>query len=391
MDSHYSLLRWARLQRCWTLEFVSQQVGVSLHTYRRWEQGAQTPRAASLASLCQVFSLSANELGFADERSRKYEPTLLSSPKAIATASTSLSSFSPSTELLESWDQEITLYWHDYMHGEQTKLEQCLPIYLHQLHRPALTPGSNQIVAARLTSQVYQLLALLLLQRGDFVEAQAHATQALVYSQLARDWNCYVAAQIHLATIFSSRKRIGSALNAYNDALRRINTCIDLISPLLHSRIFAGLAEIQATMGREQESLQFLKLALAVFPDQPQNDPCCSYIQCDRSLLLLYEGLVFLRLGQPHYAWDALTQIELQQPGPSPRLRAEILWQRAYVSIMLGNMVQSCVYLEAAAKAALEVNSDLLSDGVYTLYEHMLALWGQEPRVRSLARLFQQK
>jgi hypothetical protein len=25
------------------------------------------------------------------------------------------------------------------------------------------------------------------------------------------------------------------------------------------------------------------------------------------------------------------------------------------------------------------------------LYEHMLAMWGQEPRVRALARLFQEK
>ena len=52
-------------------------------------------------------------------------------------------------------------------------------------------------------------------------------------------------------------------------------------------------------------------------------------------------------------------------------------------------MTQCCIYLEAAARVALEISSDFVFGEVYAIYEHMLAVWGQEPRVRSLAKLFQ--
>jgi tetratricopeptide (TPR) repeat protein len=186
-----------------------------------------------------------------------------------------------------------------------------------------------------------------------------------------------------------ARKRVGSALSAYNDALKRVNVANGAISPILHSWTFAGLAEIQAMMGRDNDALQFLQLAFAVFPDKPHDDPCFSYAQCDRSMLILYEGLVFLRLGQPKLAWEAFAEVDVLKPPPPERTRAEFLKHRAYTSLILGNMIQSCIYLEAAARAAQEVNSDLAFSDVYTLYEHMLANWGQEPRVKSLARLFQ--
>lgn len=274
------------------------------------------------------------------------------------------------------------------MAGEQKDLEQQLPIYLASLSKSTLHPGPDQKKAAYLTTQVYQLTALLELQRGDVVSAQFNSTQALVYSQLAKDWNLYVASQIRLATIFAKRKRIGSALSAYNDALRRVNTGGLAISPILHSWIFAGLSEIQATMGREKEALQFLKLAFAVFPDKPEADPCFIYTQCDRSMLYLHEGLIFLRLGQPKLAWDAFAQVD--ELNVSNRKRAEFLKHKTYTAIMLGNMIQSSIYLEAATRATIEINDELAFSEIYTLYEHMLALWGQEPRVRDLARLFQQ-
>lgn len=273
--------------------------------------------------------------------------------------------------------------------GGQAELEQLLFTYLANLAKLTLYPGPDQKTAARLTAQVYQLIALLELQHGDFVAAQTNGVQAIIYSQLANDWNLYIATQIRLASIFMARKRIGSALSAYNDALRRINAHQDTVSPIVHSWIFAGLAEIQATMGREKEALQFLQLASVIFPKKPEEEACFSYTQCDRSMLFLYEGLVFLRLGQPKLAWDAFAQVDDLRPKPPERTRAEFLLQKAYTSFVLGNMVQSCIYLEAATKAAQAIHSDLSFSQAYTLYEHMLALWGQESRVRGLSRLFQ--
>jgi transcriptional regulator with XRE-family HTH domain len=389
-----TMLKTARLQKSWTPEFVSRQVGVSLSTYIRWEAGMQTPRHASLHALCTIFEMSPAELGFAELATPK-KPLLdgvtLRQKKASSDHLEDLPTAESGelAETLELWKMGISSCWQLYMIGGQAELERLLPAYLGNLARPTLYPGPDQKMAANLTAQVYQLTALLELQRGDFVAAQMNASQALVYSQIARDWNLYIASQIRLASIFCARKRIGSALSAYNDALRRVNNSTDEISPLLHSCIFAALAEIQATMGREKEALQFLQLAFAVFPAEPTYDPCFSYMRYERYMLYLYEGLVFLRLGQPKVAWDAFSRIDDLKPAPPERIRAEFLKHRAYTSMMLGNMVQSCIYLEAAAKAAQEIHSDLAFSEIYTLYEHMLALWGQEPRVRALALLFQ--
>ncbi len=387
MKKNNSMLHSARMKKSWTPEFVSEKVGVSRNTYIRWETGVQVPRPSSLHALCSVFGMSAAELGFADFSTNEVYKT--GNGGEVHSSDDQLICSTPA-EALALWSLGITSCWQLYMVGGQAELERLVPNYLASLNKPALYPGPDQSAAARLMAQAYQLHALLELQRGDFAAAQKDNTQALVYSQLAKDWNLYVAAQLRLAAIFSVRKRVGSALSSYNDALRHVTATSDNISPILHSWIFAGLSEIQASMGREKEALQFLQLAFAVFPDQPEGDPCFAYTRCDRSLLYLYEGLVFLRLGQPKVAWDAFAQIDDLRPAPPERIRAQFLQQKAYTSCLLGNIVQSCIYLEAAARAAQEIESDLAFSEVYALYEHMLSLWGQEARVRNLAQLFQE-
>ena len=137
------------------------------------------------------------------------------------------------------------------------------------------------------------------------------------------------------------------------------------------------------------QALQFLQVALTVFPEKPESDSCFSYARYDRTTLHYYEGLVFLRLGQPRLAWTAFSRIDEMKPPPPGRVRAEFLKQKAYTSLVLGNMIQTCIYLEAAVKATQEIDSDLAFSDAYSLYEHVLAVWGQEQRVRALARLFQ--
>ena len=390
MKKNNTMLQSARMKKRWTPEFVSKKVGVSLNTYIRWETGIQVPRPSSLNALCNVFEMSPTELGFADLSSEKKSSLDTAIGSQDEQSSDESLTYSSQSEALALWSSGITSCWQLYMVGSQTELERLVPTYLTNLIRPTLRPGPDQPVAARLTAQAYQLLTLLELQRGDFVAAQKSSTQALIYSQLSKDWNLYVASQLRLAAVFSARKRVGSALSSYNDALYRITATSDNISPILHSWIFAGLSEIQASMGREKEALQFLQLAFAVFPDEPENDPSFPYTRCDRSLLYLYEGLIFLRLGQPKIAWDAFSQVDDMKPAPPERIRTEFLHQKAYTSCLLGNIVQSCIYLEAAARAAQEIESDLAFSEVYALYTHMLSLWGQESRVKALAQLFQQ-
>ena len=431
------LLRSARLKLGWTPELVSERLGISLGTYNRWESGKQIPRPSSLRALCNIFRMSPVELGYGQYmRGGQYiqkrpatsyplqsmsqqdtlsagrfsppdymsdadavRPTTGSIAYEVINATSGWEEEYPDTadelnpqelsDALVTWSMGLTACWQWYMSGGQKELEQLVSTYIARLSKPALTPGSQQRTAASLISQVYQLAALLELQRADFVAAQNNGTQALIYAQLAKDWNLFVASQLRLAQVYSARKRIGSALNAYNDALRCVNSDTNNVSPLLHSWIFGGLAEIQAAMGREAEALQFLQLAHAVFPAQVAIDDYLSYIHCDRAMLYLYQGLVLLRLGQPRKAWNAFALVDELKPVPPERVRADFLRYRAYTSIMLGNMIQSCIYLEAAARAAQTIGSDLISGEIYGLYEHMLVFWGQEPRVRALAALFQ--
>jgi transcriptional regulator with XRE-family HTH domain len=392
MEKRESLLKLARLKRKWTPEFVSEQLGVKVNTYKRWEAGDARPRDPSLFALCKMFEMTPEELGLLDmtqvndfiAMKRELYPDPLE--EAIDEHQIEQNDLRPK---LRMWTTGIAGCWEMYMTGKQTELEIKVPDYLEKFNKPSLTPGPHQKLVANLTTQAYQLNALLELQRGDFIAAQANCTQALAYSQLAKDWNLYIASQLRLASIFSARKRLGPALAAYNDALRRINGELTDISPLLHSWLFAGLGEIQAAMGREKEALQFLQIALTVFPAKPEEDPCFSYVRCDLTTIYLYEGLVFLRLGQPRLAWAAFSRIDELKPPPSERVRAEFLKHKAYTSLVLGNMTQTCIYLEAAVKAAQEISSDLAFSEAYTLYEHVLAIWGQEVRVRGLAKLFQ--
>lgn len=392
MVEQNSMLRSARIKKSWTPEFVSQRVGVRRSTYIRWETGMQMPRLSSLNALCQVFEMSAAELGFArpatTNSASQDETTEEQTREEPTTAGETEDELADLSESLAHWSTGLASCWQWYMAGGQAELERLVPAYLTRLARPTLMPGPDQRMAASLTSQVYQLIAVLAMQRCDFSSAQSNGTQAVVYAQLAKDWNMYVAAQLRLATIFSARKHIGSALIAYNDALRLINEK-NTISPVLHSWIFAGLAEIQAMMGREVEALQFLKLAIAVFPTQLEPAAYLPYASCDRSMLYLYQGLVFLRLGQPKVAWEAFSQVDELRPPPPERIRADFLKYKAYTSLVLGNMIQSCIYLEAAARAALAIDSELIFGDIYDIYEHILALWGQEPRVKALAMLFQ--
>src|SRR5262249_55868135 len=80
MRKDNSLLRSARIDRQWTADFVSEQVGVTRSTYIRWETGLQLPRHTSLKALCKIFSLSPEQLGF------KKSPALSSSQQRVGQA-----------------------------------------------------------------------------------------------------------------------------------------------------------------------------------------------------------------------------------------------------------------------------------------------------------------
>jgi DNA-binding XRE family transcriptional regulator len=57
-------LQDARRRRQWTIAQASEKIGVDIRTYSRWEQGERRPNLSSLKRLCEVFKISAQDLGF---------------------------------------------------------------------------------------------------------------------------------------------------------------------------------------------------------------------------------------------------------------------------------------------------------------------------------------
>ncbi len=60
-------LSQARHKRFWTLEEAAERLGVDVNTLHKWEHGKATPRAYNLQRLCDVYGMSAQELGLEDD------------------------------------------------------------------------------------------------------------------------------------------------------------------------------------------------------------------------------------------------------------------------------------------------------------------------------------
>src|SRR5690349_186105 len=60
-------LRQHRIRRNWRQQDVADQIQTSLVTVQRWERGTHQPSLYYLAKLCELFGLSAQELGLGEE------------------------------------------------------------------------------------------------------------------------------------------------------------------------------------------------------------------------------------------------------------------------------------------------------------------------------------
>lgn len=63
----------ARLKKHWSQEEAAEVIGIDHNTLYRWEAGKSTPRGYNLRQLCEVYGLSAAELGFEQNRPVKNE------------------------------------------------------------------------------------------------------------------------------------------------------------------------------------------------------------------------------------------------------------------------------------------------------------------------------
>lgn len=63
-----TLLMAARLKKHWSREEAAEAIGIDHNTLYRWEAGKATPRGYNLRKLCDVYGMTAAELGFGEDK-----------------------------------------------------------------------------------------------------------------------------------------------------------------------------------------------------------------------------------------------------------------------------------------------------------------------------------
>jgi hypothetical protein len=143
-------------------------------------------------------------------------------------------------------------------------------------------------------------------------------------------------------------------------------------------------------MGFEQEAKRAQGLALDTFPDIPEDDNQYEYTHFNRFTLTNFQGLMFLQLGQPQDAWRVFSEVEKVTPQGLVPQRVELLSRQAATSLGLGDLEQTCAYLETATTSALALGSDLRYSENCETYLDAQAKRPHEKRLKPLAELFQQ-
>jgi tetratricopeptide (TPR) repeat protein len=292
----------------------------------------------------------------------------------------------PSEEVLPSYVTAIPACWQLYFDGGIAEVEQALPDYLSQLSTLAQQPSRYQKIAASSASQAYQLFWLLALQHQDFGTALTAIKQAFHYGDMAEDNHLRLASLVRQAHVFFHLKRPLQQVQLHEKAIQFSSD----VSPLLQGWLYVVLAESQAHLGQEKEAKQSLSLARDLFPEHPEEDPHFSYVPVDHFFFANHEVLTQLHLNQPNQAWERLTRIDKDLPTTFVPRRVELQNRQADASLKLGDMEQTCTYVELAGTSALKLGSDLRYSEACETYQQTQLKWPHERRVKALAELFQQ-
>ncbi len=452
MTTSNEKLQRARLEKHWSVAVASRRAGVSTNTFNRWERGLQIPQLATLDQLLEAFGMTAQELGFgfvvspsakaeygvpgaleavktlnevvspaslvegnasttrtsyllrssrpvhartatlarvdadAEQLSRRQVmAALIGTPAAIFCARQGDNlSLLRAEEILTLCASHIPLCWQLYFEGGRAEVEKVLPDYIAQLSTLARHPSAYQKRAATLLSQAYQLASLLATQHQDYGAASTAAQQGLIYGELAGDANLQVAALIRQALVSFFLKRSRPCLQAYQSALQLVSQA----SPLLRSRVCAGLAEVCSRRAQEHEARHFLEMAQQTFPSVAEDDPSYTYTHFTYTSVSTYEGLMYLNLRQPDQSEQAFARIDRMISTDAVPNRLELMVHQAMVACSQGELERTGKLIELAVPMAGTLGSQLRADQIYEVYESMLGKWGDEPVVEELEDLF---
>lgn len=374
----------ARIAKGWSQEEAAGRLGVTRNTLSAWERGLSDPYPVHVHALCEVFTMSAEEL----DLTMDIQSVVLPADHLWA------------DDLLMVYTQGIAACWDLYFGGSPHQVEAILPLYMRQTQQLAGQPSLLQNAAARLASLTQQLACELFTDREDFGAAEATGKAAFLYAQSANDANLQVASLIHLASLgfhravaakgtIHERKQSLAALRSFEHAVSLLG---DQVTPLLRGRTYAGIAEVYAMRGQLQEAMTAMGLAYAHFPDKPEEDAAYPYLRASRySLYVFGDAQSRLFLGQPKEANAALITMERETNDPAfePITKLDMLYYQGEIQRQEGNLESTCTILTEAAQLARSLGSLLYFDKLMQSYHDVQTQWPKETTVLALEDVFQ--
>jgi transcriptional regulator with XRE-family HTH domain len=274
--------------------------------------------------------------------------------------------------------------WQLSRGNELALAEKLLPECMTKLVPLAQRSSKYKQAVANLVAQGFRLYGILALHRNDLQARNIYCNQAVQYSKVSEDRSLLISSLKGLAQSYHDSNQHLQAIKTYLDSLQYGKSA----SPLLKARLYMGLAASYAYIDQQQDSLNYLGLALDTFPDHPETDPGFRYTDCDSWMMILLEGMIRSKLGQTNQALDTFKRIEQPTTGVPERVRIEILNQNAKTAIFAGDLEQGLSYIEAGVIGAKILGSQKRYNEAYDNYRQMTLLWPMEKRVKELGELF---
>jgi len=297
-------------------------------------------------------------------------------------------------DILTGCKAGIIACWELRKGKELSAVAGALSSYIPTLKHIATTAPStrNRKEAADLLAQCFLLKAVLSWNVATPTDGIYYAQEAETYSKSVEQPLLQVLALRMQAASLCYANQWDQALHTAQQAKHVLDTTSkELIPPLAHSYVYAGLATYQAYHGQKQDALTSLKKAHATFFEQPTTETVPLWIDHSIGNLLLNDGLAHVHLGLYREAADSFDQIRVDHTNDVTiplGCRVEALIEQATVEVSRDDQprdMDKCIALwTQGIEGAKSLQSNKEFNNALMAHTAMRAAWPSEPRIKEL-------
>lgn len=274
-------------------------------------------------------------------------------------------------------------------HDDMNLAYSVLSTYLTPLKEIVEQSSLHRKEAARLVGQALRIKATLSVHREGPKRAVNYGKQAEIYSKESGDASLLLITLQQLAWFYSCDKQSKQALETALRARHLLEHAAIPLSPLIQSAVYGAVAKYQAQNRQREEALAALHTAYETFPSEDDEDS--TFVDFNRSTLILRDGLAHYYLGEYEAALDSFSQaidphtLDPKVPASSARVRIEIINYQTLASLKIPKREKELTLnlWMAGMKGALALRSEQRFNEALIAYEIMEALW-PDPDVKAL-------